>query len=190
MVARVTLMLLGAAVFATLVASCGGGVPSDFVRYHADGYTFEAPKGLKATANPLRGLPAGASSSYILTPGNLPISQSNTQILEISNHQLRVTLDEVAAALRAADGADPTLSDVHTTVRPFTVPGARARIVSESYVGRNLAGASPATTLFKRTWLMVSPNPSTLLDLVVVTEPKRGGSLDPNAVFSTFRLGG
>jgi hypothetical protein len=184
---------------ALLATGCGGGssgvgtahsLPSGFARYHANGFSFGAPAGMKATPNPLADLPAG-SSSYILAPAEVPISESNTQIMEIVNPHLQLTVGEVATGLRIADSANSTLRNVHTSVRTVTVPGARAaRVVSESYIGLNPPGVTPHAVQFKRTWLMVSPNPSTLLDLVVITEPQRGGTLDPNTVFHTFRLGG
>jgi hypothetical protein len=40
----------------------------------------------------------------------------------------------------------------------------------------NPPGVTSHTVKFKRTWLMVSPNPRTLLDLVVITEPQRRAS--------------
>ncbi len=202
---------LSALALALLTAGCGGGssgstgsggsrgsggsagsgaVPSGFSVYHASGFSFAAPSGYKATANPLQGLPPDASS-YLLSPGNQQLSASNTQIMEIRNPHLDHPLDQVASTLRSADEANPSLRNVQTSEQTTTVKGAQAaRIVSESYTAVNPAGVSPHTVQFKRTWLMVTPNPSTLLDLVVITEPQRGGTLDPSTVFGTFRLGG
>lgn len=59
------------------------------------------------------------------------------------------------------------------------------RIVTESYVGN---GGGRTRTLFRRTWLMVMPNPGLLMDLVVVNEPQRRGTLDPATVLDSFRL--
>jgi hypothetical protein len=55
--------------------------------------------------------------------------------------------------------------------------------VTESYLTR-----PPNVTAFKRTWLMVSPKPSVLMDLVVIVEPARGGTLNPASVLNSFRL--
>jgi N-acetylmuramoyl-L-alanine amidase len=161
-------------------------IPAGFARYQAQGFSFLAPGGLKpARTGGLSGLPRGASVQ-ILTAGGRPLERTNTQIIEGVNPSVRFDIDRVATNLRAADSNNPSLKNVHTSVRAVTVAGAQAaRIVSESYVTRR-----PTATAFRRTWLMVSPKPGTLIDLVVVVEPGHGGTLDPSTVLRSFRLGG
>ncbi len=161
-----------------------GEIPLGFERYRVDGFSFIAPRGLAPAPNGgVSGLPAGASVEF-LTPGGKSLQKTNTQIMVGLNPKLRFDIDQVATNLRAADSTDPSLSDVHTNVSAVTVAGAAgARVVTESYLTR-----PPNVTAFKRTWLMVSPKPSVLMDLVVIVEPARGGTLNPASVLNSFRL--
>lgn len=165
-----------------------GTIPAGFARYQGAGFSFIAPSGLGPVANPgITGVPAGASFA-LLTPGARSPESTNTQIIEGINPHLRGGLGAVATRLEAADANDPSLSQVRTTDRTMTVAGAQdVRVVSESYFG---PGGGRTRTLFHRTWLMVSPKSGVLMDLVVVTEPTRGGKLDPATVLDSFRLGG
>jgi hypothetical protein len=160
-----------------------------FARYQGTGFSFVAPAGLKpAPDGGISGLPSGASAET-LTSGGRSLVSTNTQIMEAYNPRLRtdVSLGEVATSLEAADANNPSEKDVHTSLSTMTVPGAEdVRTVSESYVA---ADGPHAKTLFHRTWLMVMPRPGVLMDLVVVVEPRRGGTLDPATVLDSFQLG-
>lgn len=165
-----------------------GAIPAGFVRYRGEDFTFLAPSGFKPAPNGrIGGLPRGASAE-ILTPGGGRVERTNTQIIEGFNPRLRsnVSLDQVATSLETADHSDRSEKDVHTTITAMTVSGAEdVRIVTESYNGP--VGDGTRTT-FHRTWLMVLARPGLLLDLVVVDEPQRGGTLNPTAVLDSFRL--
>jgi hypothetical protein len=172
---------------ATFTASAGT-IPPGFARYSGKDFTFLAPAGFRRAANGgIGGLPRGATAQ-ILTRGGRRVERTNTQIIEGFNPRLRtdVDLDQVATSLETADRSNPSQRNVHTTVSTMTVSGAQqVRLVSESYVGPVGDGTR---TLFHRTWLMVLPRPGLLVDVVVVEEPRRGGTLDPAAVLDSFRL--
>ena len=163
-------------------------IPAGFARYQGDGFSFVAPSGLKAAPDGgISGLPSGASAET-LTSGGRSLVSTNTQIMEAYNPRLRtdVSLGEVATSLEAADANDPSVKDIHTSLSTMTVNGAEdVRTVTESYIASDGAHAK---TLFHRTWLMVMPRPGVLIDLVVIVEPRRGGTLDPATVLDSFRL--
>ena len=163
-------------------------IPPGFARYRDADFTFLAPSGFKPAPNgAISGLPRGASAQ-ILTPGGGRVEHTGAQIIEGFNPRLRtdVSLDEVALSLETADRSDRAFTDVHTNISAMTVSGAEnVRIVTESYNGPVGDGTR---ALFHRTWLMVLPRPGLLLDLVVVDEPRRGGTLDPATVLGSFRL--
>jgi hypothetical protein len=165
-------------------------LPAGFSRYQADGFSFVAPSGMKAApGGGISGLPKGASAAT-LTPGGKSLESTNTQIMEAYNPRLRsdVSLGEVATSLQAADLNDPSVMDLHTSLSTMTVAGAQdVRTVTESYIARDGAHAK---TVFHRIWLMVMPRPGVLMDLVVIVEPQRGGTLDPTTVLDSFRLNG
>jgi hypothetical protein len=101
----------------------------------------------------------------------------------IVNTNLQYTVGQVAANLQRAESTDPSVSQLQMAQRAVAVPGARAaRVISESYIAPN------PRTAYERTWLMVSPKPGLLIDLIIVREPYRGANLDPNAVINSFRL--
>jgi hypothetical protein len=162
----------------------GGTAPPGFVRYNADGFSFLAPSGLKPAPNGgVSGLPGGVSVKF-LTHGGDALQLTNTQIIEGFNPKLHFDIDQVATNLRASDSNDPALTHVQTNVSAITVANAAgARIVSESY---DTSGPNPVA--FKRVWLMVTPRPGVLMDLVVVVEPGRGGTLNPATVLGSLRL--
>jgi hypothetical protein len=169
-------------------STTSAAIPPGFVRYRGEGFTFLAPPGFKPAPNGrIGGLPRGASAE-ILTPGGGRVEHTNTQIIEGFNPRLRadVSLDQVATGLETADHSDRSEKDVRTNIGTMTVSGAEAvRIVTESYNGPVGDGTR---TAFHRTWLMVMPRPGLLIDLVVVDEPQRGGTLNPAAVLDSFRL--
>jgi hypothetical protein len=175
-----------AATNASAASSAPQTVPPGYARYQVNGFSFVAPSGFKVAPNGgVSGLPRGVSVQF-LTPGGKRLEKTSTQIIVGVNPHLRAGLDAVATSLEAADANSPSLTHVHTNVSTMTVPGASdVRIVSESYVG---PGGGRTRTQFRRTWLMVSPRPGILLDLVVVDEPQRGGNLDPATVLGSFRL--
>jgi hypothetical protein len=168
------------------VSPAAQAVPPGFARYQANGFSFVAPSGFKVAPNGgVGGLPRGVSVQF-LTPGGKRLENTSTQIIVGVNPHLRAGLDAVATSLEAADANSPSLTHVHTNVSTMTLPGAAdVRIVTESYVG---PGGGRTRTHFRRTWLMVSPRRGTLLDLVVVDEPQRGGNLDAATVLDSFRL--
>jgi hypothetical protein len=170
----------------TPAGSAAAAVPAGWARYVADGFSFVAPGGFKlAPDGRVGGLPSGVSLQF-LTPGGRRLASTNTQIMVGINPHLGGDLDAVATGLEAADANSRSLTHVKTNISTMTVPGAQdVRIVSESYVG---PGGGKTRTLFRRTWLMVLPKPGTLLELVVVDEPQRGGRLDPAGVLDSFRL--
>lgn len=172
----------------TSTAAPAPAIPAGFALYQGDGFSFVAPSGLKpAPGGGISGLPRGASAET-LTPGARPLAGTNTQIMEAYNPRLRtdVSLGEVATSLEAADANDPSVKDLHTSLSTMTVADAEdVRTVSESYIA---ADGAHAKTLFRRTWLMVMPRPGVLIDLVVIVEPRRGGTLDPATVLDSFRL--
>jgi hypothetical protein len=161
-------------------------IPAGFARYHGSGFTFIAPSGMKpAPDGGVSGLPPRASA-VILTPGGSRVEDANVQIIEGINPALGASLDAVALSLESADKGNKAMTNVHTSVGTMTVSGAEnVRTVRESYVAEAGDGH---TTLFHRTWLMVSPKRGTLMDLVVVDEPQRGGTLDPATVLDSFKL--
>jgi hypothetical protein len=193
--------VIAAALAAACLAGCGGGgskhtqnsasaaasstpLPSGFARYRAYGFTFAAPSDFKVAPGSVPGLPPGASAQT-LTPNGQSPGVANTIIFEGYNPNLQQTIDQVAANLRQADATNPAQTGLQTSVSSVNVPGAQAaRMVTESYISDN------PHTLYKRTWLMVLPKPGLLMDLVVVTEPERGATLDPSTVLNSFRLGG
>ncbi len=195
---RIAVTLAAAVVVATGLVGCGSSSgasrqsaapvrssapPAGFTVYHAYGFSFAAPKGLKSVAGDLQDLPAGASATTLTPQGQSP-GVANTMIFAMYNPNLQYTVDQVASNLQKADATNPAETGVQTSISSTHVGGARtARIVSESYTAEN------PHTLYRRTWLMVSPRPGTLIDLVVVVEPKRGGTLDPSTVIDSFRLG-
>lgn len=168
--------------------SAGTTIPPGFARYAGADFTFLAPAGFKRAPNGgIEGLPRGATAE-ILTRGGRRVERTNTQIIEGFNPRLRtdVDLDQVATSLETADRSNPSQRNVHTSVSAMTVSGAeQVRLVSESYVGPVGDGTR---TLFHRTWLMVLPRRGLLVDVVVVEEPRRGGTLDPATVLDSFRL--
>lgn len=161
-------------------------VPPGFARYQGSGFTFIAPSGMKpAPDGGVSGLPPRASA-VILTPGGSRVENANVQIIEGINPALGASLDAVALSLESADKGNKAMKNVHTSVGTMTVSGAEnVRTVRESYVAEAGDGHK---TLFHRTWLMVSPKRGTLMDLVVVDEPQRGGTLDPATVLDSFKL--
>lgn len=163
-------------------------IPAGFARYQAKGFSFLAPSGMKpAPESGISGLPAGATAE-MLSPGGNREESTGTQIIALTNPRLRtdVDLDQVATSLQAADANDPAAKDVHTHITTKTVAGAQqVRVVTESYTAPD---GARGRTLFHRTWLMVLPKPGLLMDLVVVNEPQRGGTLNPATVLSSFRL--
>jgi hypothetical protein len=177
-----------AAQTATVTTAPAAAIPPGFARYQGDGFSFVAPSGMKpAPGGGINGLPRGASAET-LTAGGRSLVRTNAQIMEAYNPRLRtdVSLGQVATSLEAADGNDPSVKDVHTSISTMTVAGAEdVRTVSESYIA---ADGPHARTLFHRTWLMVMPRPGVLIDLVVIVEPRHGGDLNPATVLNSFRL--
>ena len=161
-------------------------VPAGFVRYRAYGFSFLAPAGFKvAPDGGVSGLPPGASLQF-LTPGGKRLESTNTQLMVAKNPHLHGDLGSVSTRLEAADANSPSLTHVQSTVSTMTVArAADVRIVKETFIG---PGGGRSRTLFQRTWLMVSPRPGVLLDLVVVDEPERGGTLEPATVLDSFQL--
>jgi hypothetical protein len=151
--------------------------------YRGYGFSFALPPGFKRLPGSTPGLPAGAWSTSFSPAGKGP-GVTNTEIVAIVNTNLQYTVGQVAANLRRAESTDPKVSSLQMAQRDVAVPGARAaRVVSESYIAPN------PHTAYERTWLMVSPKPGMLIDLIVVREPYRGGNLDPNGVINSFHLG-
>jgi hypothetical protein len=160
-----------------------GKVPAGYSVYHGYGFSFALPPGFKRLAGSTPGLPAGAWSTSF-SPGGKGPGVTNTEIVAIVNTHLQYTVGQVAANLQRAESNDPAVSRLHIVQRPATVPGARAaRVISESYIAPN------PRTAYERTWLMVSPKPGLLIDLIVVREPYRGANLNPSGVINSFRLG-
>ena len=160
-----------------------GAVPAGYSVYHGYGFTFALPPGYKRLPGSTPGLPAGAWSTSFSPAGKGP-GVTNTEIVAIVNTNLQYTVGQVAANLRQAESTDPKVSNLQMAQRVVSVPGAHAaRVVSESYIAPN------PHTAYERTWLMVSPKPGMLIDLIVVREPYRGGDLDPNGVINSFHLG-
>jgi hypothetical protein len=161
-------------------------IPAGFARYQGSGFSFIAPSGMKpAPDGAISGLPPRASA-VTLTPGGKRVENANVQIIEGINPALRGSLDAVALSLESADAGNKAMKNVHTSISTMTVSGAEnVRVVHESYVADAGDGHK---TLFHRTWLMVSPKRGTLMDLVVVDEPQRGGTLDPATVLDSFKL--
>ncbi len=146
------------------------------------GFTFALPPGFKRLPGSTPGLPSGAWSTSFSLGGKGP-GVTNTEIVAIVNTNLQYTVGQVAANLQRAESTDPSVSKLQMAQRAVTVPGARAaRVISESYIAPN------PRTAYERTWLMVSPKPGMLIDLIIVREPYRGANLDPNAVINSFRL--
>jgi hypothetical protein len=160
-----------------------GAVPSGYSVYHGYGFSFALPPGFKRLPGTTPGLPAGAWSTSFSPAGKGP-GVTNTEIVAIVNTNLQYTVGQVAANLRKAESTDPKVSSLQMAQRDVPVPGARAaRVISESYIAPN------PHTAYERTWLMVSPKPGMLIDLIVVREPYRGANLDPNGVINSFHLG-
>jgi hypothetical protein len=160
-----------------------GAVPAGYSVYHGYGFSFALPPGFKRVPGTTPGLPAGAWSTSF-SPGGQGPGVTNTEIVAIVNTNLQYTVGQVAANLRQAESTDPKVSNLQMVQRATTVPGARAaRVVNESYVAPN------PHTAYERTWLMVSPKPGMLIDLIVVLEPYRGAKLNPNDVINSFHLG-
>lgn len=189
--------LIAATLAAVIVAGCGtasnpaqsasGRVPGGFVLNRGDGFSVAVPSGFRPAAAGLSGLPAGATVK-MLTPGGASPGHTGAQIFTAVNPNLQFDIDQVATNLREADSTDRQLSDVHTSVRAVTVPGAQeAREVTETYVAHYVS-SEPAKGPIHRSWLMVLPKPGTLIDIVVSVEPALGGKLDPSTVFNSFRL--
>ena len=174
---------------ATTPAQAGPtAAPSGFSVFHGDGFTVAVPSNYQARAANLPGLPAGSWDRQ-LTAGGTADQATNAEILAMVNPHLQLSIDQVASQLRHAESTDSSLSDFHNTVRSATIPGAQqARIVTESYVSR-YSNTSKAKTEIERTWLMVLPKRGTLIDVVVINEPQRGGDLDVDKIIDSFHLG-
>ncbi|MFZ0041969.1 MAG: hypothetical protein WAK93_11730 [Solirubrobacteraceae bacterium] len=196
------LSFLAIGVAAAAIGGCGGSskssssasssaatssVPSGFSLYRGDGFSVGVPSNYQAHQANLPGLPAGAWDRALTANGQADQS-TNAEILAMVNPNLQQSIDQVTSQLRQSESADSSLSNFHTSVRSTTVPGAQqARIVTESYISR-YSNATQAKTEIDRTWLMVSPKPGTLIDVVVVNEPKRGGDLNPSEIINSFHL--
>lgn len=195
---RFPVMILALALSGSLAAGCGaassagsrnaattgpsGKVPSGYSVYHGYGFSFALPPGFKLIPGSTPGLPAGSWSTSF-SPGGKGPGVTNTEIVAIVNTNLQYTVAQVAANLRQAEASDQSVSNLQMAQRTITVPGARAaRVISESYIAPN------PRTAYERTWLMVSPRPGLLIDVIVVLEPYRGATLNPNAVLDSFHL--
>ncbi len=160
-----------------------GKTPAGYSVYHGYGFSFALPPGFKRVPGTTPGLPAGAWSTSFSPAGKGP-GVTNTEIVAIVNTNLQYTVGQVAANLQRAESTDPAVSKLQMAQRNVAVPGARAaRIISESYIAPN------PRTAYERTWLMVSPKPGLLIDLIVVREPYRGSNLNPTGVINSFHLG-
>lgn len=190
------LLIAAALLVAALLAGCGGSgspfsgsahPPAGFVTYRGDGFRVSVPAGYASRAASVAGVPAGSTVTSFTRGGASP-QQTNAEVLVLRNPHLSSTLGQVIGNLEREDVSNPEISHPLFGSTPATIPGARAaRIVSERYTAAE-SSSDPASVTFDRKWLMIEVKPGLLLDVLVVSAPKLGAHLDPDAVIDSVRL--
>lgn len=157
--------------------------------YHELGLTFRAPAGFAVSH-----VPVGASVQAVgLTPGGHGPSTANEQIVVADN--TRGNSSDVGVIAEHTRGADAVaahaahVTGYQSSVGNASVAGALdAATLTETYSAVVPGSSAPAAV--KREWIFIQVGPRHFREMMALSIPSRGGTLDPAQVTSSVTLGG
>lgn len=156
--------------------------------YHQLGLTFHAPAGFAVSPAPV-----GASIPAVgLTPGGHDPSSASEQIVVFDN--TRPNSSNVSVIAAHTQGVDSVgahtqhITGYRSSMGKASVAGAWDTVtLTETYSAVLPGSSTPAAV--KREWIFIQVGPRHFRELLAVSVPSRGATLDPAQVASSITLG-